>query len=56
MAVGPVLGGLLVDTLGWRSIFLINIPIGLAGIVLTHSTVSFLCSGFTFNGSEAIPR
>jgi MFS transporter, DHA2 family, methylenomycin A resistance protein len=36
MAVGPVLGGLLVDTLGWRSIFLINIPIGIAGIFLTR--------------------
>ncbi len=36
MAVGPVLGGLLVDTLGWRSIFLINIPIGIVGIFLTR--------------------
>ena len=39
MAVGPVLGGLLVDTLGWRSIFLINIPIGIVGIFLTQSFV-----------------
>jgi MFS transporter, DHA2 family, methylenomycin A resistance protein len=39
MAVGPVLGGLLVDTLGWRSIFLINIPIGIVGIFLTRSFV-----------------
>lgn len=35
---GPSLGGILVNTLGWRSIFYINIPIGiigfLAGIVL----------------------
>jgi MFS transporter, DHA2 family, methylenomycin A resistance protein len=36
MAVGPILGGLLVDTLGWRSIFLINIPIGIVGIFLTQ--------------------
>jgi MFS transporter, DHA2 family, methylenomycin A resistance protein len=36
MAVGPVLGGLLVDTWGWRSIFLINIPIGIVGIFLTQ--------------------
>jgi MFS transporter, DHA2 family, methylenomycin A resistance protein len=35
LAVGPVLGGLLVDTLGWRSIFLLNLPIGIAGILLT---------------------
>ena len=39
MAVGPVLGGLLVDTIGWRSIFLINIPIGFVGIFLTQSFV-----------------
>jgi MFS transporter, DHA2 family, methylenomycin A resistance protein len=39
MAVGPVLGGLLVDTWGWRSIFLINIPIGIVGIFLTQSSV-----------------
>jgi EmrB/QacA subfamily drug resistance transporter len=35
MALGPVVGGALVSSLGWRSIFLINIPLGLAAIVLT---------------------
>jgi len=39
LAVGPVLGGFLVASLGWRSIFLINIPIGLAGIYLTQAFV-----------------
>jgi EmrB/QacA subfamily drug resistance transporter len=34
MALGPVLGGLLVSSAGWRSIFWINIPVGLAAIVL----------------------
>ena len=29
-AAGPAIGGVLVDTLGWRSLFLINIPFGLA--------------------------
>lgn len=30
-AAGPVLGGILVSGLGWRSIFLINLPVGLYG-------------------------
>ena len=32
---GPVLGGFLVEHLGWRSIFFINLPIGAVGIYLT---------------------
>jgi len=35
LGLGPVLGGVLVETVGWRSIFWINIPIGLAAIGLT---------------------
>jgi EmrB/QacA subfamily drug resistance transporter len=35
MALGPVVGGALVSSLGWRSIFWINIPLGLAAIFLT---------------------
>ena len=34
MALGPVLGGALVAGLGWRSIFWINVPIGIAAVVL----------------------
>ena len=33
--VGPNLGGWLVDSFGWRSVFMINIPLGLAAIVLS---------------------
>jgi EmrB/QacA subfamily drug resistance transporter len=35
MALGPVVGGTLVSTLGWQAIFWVNIPIGLAAILLT---------------------
>jgi EmrB/QacA subfamily drug resistance transporter len=33
-ALGPVLGGWLIDTIGWRSIFLINLPVATAAIIL----------------------
>lgn len=35
LAAGPVLGGMLVDSFGWRSIFLVNIPITVLGLFLT---------------------
>ena len=34
MALGPVVGGALVDSTGWRGIFWVNIPVGIAAIVL----------------------
>lgn len=35
MALGPVLGGILVSTLSWRWIFFINVPFSIASIILT---------------------
>ena len=34
LIVGPLLGGLLVDSTGWPSIFLINIPLGIVALAL----------------------
>jgi EmrB/QacA subfamily drug resistance transporter len=37
--VGPTLGGILVDVFGWRSVFLIVVPLGLAAIGLALRTI-----------------
>jgi EmrB/QacA subfamily drug resistance transporter len=33
--LGQVLGGVLTDLIGWQSIFLVNVPIGVAGLLLS---------------------
>ncbi|GAA0997830.1 MFS transporter [Streptomyces rhizosphaericus] len=36
IAAGPVLGGLLVSGIDWRSVFWVNVPVGIAAILLTR--------------------
>lgn len=34
LSLGPFLGGIMTQYLGWRSIFLVNVPIGIAAVLL----------------------
>jgi MFS transporter, DHA2 family, methylenomycin A resistance protein len=40
LTAGPLVGGGLIALIGWRSIFLVNLPIGLAGLWLTWTYAS----------------
>jgi EmrB/QacA subfamily drug resistance transporter len=37
VAVGPLIGGVITDTLGWEWIFFVNVPIGIGAIFLTET-------------------
>jgi len=39
VATGPLVGGARTDTLGWQSIFFLNVPIGAAAIAITYLRV-----------------
>jgi EmrB/QacA subfamily drug resistance transporter len=36
VAVGPLVGGALVDALGWEWVFFLNVPVGIAAIAVTY--------------------
>jgi EmrB/QacA subfamily drug resistance transporter len=36
IALGPLLGGLLVEHFGWQSVFLINVPVCISAVLLGH--------------------
>ncbi len=40
LMAGPLVGGGLISLFGWRSIFLVNLPIGLAGLYLSWRNVA----------------
>ena len=44
-ALGPVLGGWLIDTIGWRAIFFINLPLAAGAVVLAWRFVPVDASG-----------
>lgn len=52
-AFGPALGGLLVATLGWRALFLVNVPVGLANLALA---ARFLPSDRAEARTAGLPR
>src|SRR5262249_60672590 len=36
--IGPVVGGLLTEHLGWRSVFWINVPVGILAVVMLRGS------------------
>ena len=40
VAVGPLVGGLLTDGLGWRWIFLVNVPLGIAALAVVRQAIA----------------
>lgn len=43
-AVGPLVGGVLISALGWRSVFLINVPVGLLGLWMARRLIPQVAS------------
>ncbi len=53
---GPLIGGPLIDSFGWRSVFLVNIPVGIIGLIMALVFIEESVSGkknatFDFGGA-----
>ncbi|HEU4973578.1 MAG TPA: MDR family MFS transporter [Baekduia sp.] len=54
--IGPVLGGVLVDNFSWRSIFYVNLPVGIVGLALAWRLLPRgLASGRAAAAGHAVP-
>ena len=56
---GPLIGGPLIDTFGWRSVFLVNLPVGLIGLGMAltfvkESVVEKVSHSFDWWGASAL--
>jgi len=40
LAIGPLVGGLIVDNISWNWIFYVNVPVGVVGIVVSRLVIS----------------
>ncbi|MGF7118503.1 MDR family MFS transporter [Methanobacterium oryzae] len=44
--LGPILGGVITDTLGWRWVFFVNVPVGIAAVtIILYSLPNFKLDG-----------
>ncbi|RZS91511.1 EmrB/QacA subfamily drug resistance transporter [Motilibacter rhizosphaerae] len=49
---GPLLGGLLTDTVGWRAVFLVNLPVGVLAVA---AVVAYLPAGVGRHEGRSVP-
>jgi EmrB/QacA subfamily drug resistance transporter len=40
LAIGPLLGGLIVDNINWHWIFYVNVPVGIAGLIVSRLVIA----------------
>jgi EmrB/QacA subfamily drug resistance transporter len=60
LALGPTVGGLLIGWIGWRWVFLVNLPVGLLGallavVVLPRTAQRGPATGFNRRGAVLLP-